>query len=356
MNVPRLVCFSLVLSLFAVPLAAQWQVTSPDGNSSVRIGFLAQPRAEIAENASGDDAQDLFFRRLRLIMGGNFSERLSFFFDTDSPNLGKANAAGTKNAGDIFVQDFALMYRWADDQYVDIGMLLLANSHNSGQGAVSLLGSDYGAWTFLASEPTGSRVGRDYGVRARGYVLGDHLEYRAGVYQGARGAGSSNSFRFLGRLVYNVFEAEKGIFYAGTYLGKKRVLSFGASRDQQEEYSATTVDAFFDHPVAGGNAVTLQAAVTRFDGSDFLLQLPEQDVVFFEGGFYFGGPKLLPFVQYTSRDFDAPGRADQEKVVAGIGWMLEGHGRNLKLAWGRTSTDGGPDLDELSLMFQIFKY
>lgn len=347
--------FLVCLFLFsASPLLAQWQIVTNEGKTTLKFGFLTQMRADAADTDDGT-AKDLFFRRLRLIAGGSLTGNLSFFFETDSPNLGKGQAGG-KNAGDIFIQDFVAMYRWRDDQYIDAGLLLTANSHNTNQSAASLLAVDYGPWSFLASAPTHSRVGRDYGVRARGYVLGDHLEYRAAVYQGARLESSTAALRTLGRVVYNVFEPEKGLFYGGSYLGKKRVLSIGASRDQQDDYSSTALDVFWDQPLAGGNGLTIQADWIRYDGGDFFPQLPEQDALLVEAGWYVANARLLPFVQFAARDFASPLRADQESIQAGVGWMLDGHGRTLKVAWGRLSTDDGDDLDQIMLQFQLFRF
>jgi hypothetical protein len=347
--------FVVFASLFgALPANAQWELTS--GDTSIKFGFLVQARAESLE--TGDvTAENLFFRRLRLIAGGKLSDRLTFFFETDSPNLGKGEGPnGTKNTSDLFIQDFVLSYRFADDQFVDVGMILPALSHHAGQGATSLMATDYGPHAFLTSGPLGARVGRDYGVRARGYVLGDHLEYRAGVYQGVRGPGSSNSFRFAGRLVYNVFEAEKGLFYGGTYLGTKKVLSFGASLDHQEGYDTKGLDVYFDGPMGNGNSATFQANWMKHDGGSFLAQLPEQDNLLVEAGYHFGATKLMPFVQYSARDFKSPAGIDEDKLQVGLGWMFQGHGRNLKLSLARITPDVGPDSDELWLQFQVLRF
>lgn len=342
------------LVAFSAPAAAQWQI-GDEGKTSIKFGFLVQPRAE-AIDSEDDTAQNLFIRRLRILAGGTITEKLTFFFETDSPNLGKADAAGNKNTGDVFIQDFVLSYAFAPQNYIDVGMILPALSHNTGQSAASLLAVDYGDYSFLHSGPTGSRVGRDYGVRARGYVLNDRLEYRAGVYQGARGTNSSNELRLIARGVVNVFEAEKGLFYAGTYLGKKKVLAFGATLDHQDDYDTAGLDAFFDYPLKGGNAVTLQANLMNYDGGEFLASLPEQDALLIEGGFYSAATKLLPYVQYSTRDFDSPTRADQEKIQVGLSWMFGGHGRNLKFAVGQISTDGLDDANELQVQLQVFKF
>ena len=55
---------------------------------------------------SNDTATNLFFRRARLLMGHS-RRSCPVFFETDSPNL-KSNAAGVRNTGDVFIQDFAV--------------------------------------------------------------------------------------------------------------------------------------------------------------------------------------------------------------------------------------------------------
>ena len=342
--------------LAAAPAAqAQWQIQPTDG-SSIKFGFLMQAQAESVDVA-GDSSQNLFFRRLRILGGGKINDQLSFFFETDSPNLGKGAADGSKNAGDMYIQDFVVTYKPGGDAFnLDVGMLLNEVSYNSNQSAASLLATDYGPYSFVWSGPLQARVGRDYGVRARGYVLGDHLEYRASVMQGTRGTNSTNDFRFLGRLMFNVFEAQKGLFYTGTTLGTKQLLSFGASVDKQEDYQTVGVDMFWDQPVGGGNGVTVQADWSSLDGDVFLPTLPDQDNLLVEAGFYIKSLKLLPFVQYSQRDFDDDLLADTDKVMVGLGYMFGGHNTNLKLSYGQHGVDGGEDSDEFWLQLQVFRF
>jgi hypothetical protein len=343
-----LTCFLILAVLATAPAAAEWKIESPDGESSIRFGFLAQARAEVVDTADGEDtSQDLFLRRLRLIATGKLSERWSFFIETDSPNLGKSDE-------DIFLQDVILTYRRSDAFHLDLGLLLTENSYNGNQGAVNLMAADYGPYSFLNSGPLDERIGRDVGARLRGYLAGGRLEYRAGVYQGLRGDDATNSLRFLGRLTYNVFDAQKGYFYQGTSLGKKKILAFGASFDTQEGYDATGVDAYLDLPVGMGDAVTFQVDWVRLDGGDFLAALPEQDTLLVELGYYFSRCRLQPHLQYATRDFDRDALADQESFQAGLSWMMAGHHRNLKLSWTRLTRDGFPDRDQLWLTFQAF--
>lgn len=354
---------ALGLFVFAVPAVhAQWEI-KPTENSSIKFGFLMQGQAESVDvnnpDGSQDTADNLFFRRLRILAGGKINDQWSFFFETDSPNLGKGSTAGGtgKNESDMYIQDFVVTYKPGGDAFnLDVGMLLDPITYNANQSAATLLATDYGPYSFAWSGPLTTRVGRDYGVRARGYLFEDRLEYRASILQGNRGNNSTNDMRFFGRLMFNVFEAQKGLFYTGTTLGKKKLLSFGASYDKQEDYQTYGLDAFYDQPLSGGNGLTLQANFSNVDGDDFLTSLPEQQNMLLEAGFYVDSMKLLPFIQYSDRDYDNAALGDEDKFLIGLGYMFAGHNANLKVSYGQLGKDGAKDRDEFWLQLQLFKF
>ena len=352
----------LALSLPCLPAGAQWQVASADGSSTLKLGVLLQPQAELIETADGEDhSQNLFLRRARVLLGGTYSERWSFFLETDSPNLGKSKPDGSKSS-DLYVQDAFVTYSTGDAFKIDAGMLLMPLSHNHETSAGMLLPVDYGPFTFVESDPLTEKVGRDYGIEARGYVLGRHLEYRAGVFQGYRGsdlAGGSGAgtepFRLTMRAVWYPFEAETGYFYTGSSLGAKRILALGATYDVQSSYSTVAADLFVDQPLASG-ALTFQADWARLDGDDFLLSLPRQDTWLVEAAYYWQALRLGPFVQLASRSFAAEDAShrDEERMQAGLAWWIRGHVINLKGAWTRITADGSPDRDQAQLQLQVF--
>jgi hypothetical protein len=340
----------------AIPAQAQFEVASKDGKSSIKFGLLAQPQAEWIDTASGDGTtQNLFVRRLRFLMGGKYGDKVSFFVETDSPNIGKADATGKKNADTIFMQDIIVTYTVSKGFMIDSGLLLTPNSHNSEQGATTLLPVDYAPYSFLASVPTGSRVGRDYGAQVRGYLASDHFEYRLGIFQGAREANSTNSFRTIGRVVWYPFEAETGFFYTGTNFGKKKILAIGASYDQQDSYKVPAFDVYFDWPV-GKNAVTAQVDQINYDGGTFLTSLPKQDTTHVEAGFYFSSVKIGPFLQYNVRNYDDAAKADEKYSQIGLAWWASGHNFNVKLGYGKFEKDHARDQNQVQLQAQLFFY
>jgi hypothetical protein len=354
----------VVLSVAVSPAAAQWQIESKDGTSSVRLGVLMQPQLELLETADEEaTSTNLFVRRLRLLVGGAFGEHWSFFFETDSPNLGKANPSpcdgpqGLKDQGDIFVQDAYLTYSHNQAFKVDAGMIMLPHSRNGTQSAATLLAIDYGPFTFLDSGPSGERVGRDYGVQVRGYPAGQRLEYRLAVAQGVRGPEARNPLRISGRAVYYPFGAETGFFYGGTFQGTKRQLGIGGGFDVQENASIYSADVFFETPLLDTRqGLTVQLNWMRYDGRSFLPALPKQDAFLVEAGYHVWNHRLTPFVQYQARDFAGTGLPDQDSFQAGAAWWLAGHQRNLKFGVGRLHTDGQPDRTQWLVQFQLFYF
>lgn len=349
-------CIAITLSFSGVVIAADWKFEASDGLSSMKLGFLAQARAESIENAAGETARDLYFRRLRLLFGGQLAPKWSFFFETDSPNLGRGESDGSKNASDIFIQDFVITYEHVDALKVDFGLILIPLSHNSQQSAASLLPSDYGPFSFLNSGATDSRVGRDYGVQVRGYAVGKSLEYRAGVYQGERGEDSTNDFRYAGRVVWYPLEPDTAFYYVGTTLGKKKILAIGGGLDVQEEYRAYSADVFFDHPVGTHHAITAQLARIHLDGDSFFSEVPEQDVTSLELGWYFARAKLQPYGAWYDRDVDDAASSDETQFEVGVAWYWEAYERVLKLGYGQLRKDGTADRDRLVLQLQIFHF
>ena len=352
----RWLAMALVLAAGTSAAHAEWKIESKDGETSIKFGFLAQMRADAVDRPDGETARDLYFRRLRLLLGGKLGKKWSFFIETDSPNLGKGEGDGSKSSSDIFIQDAFFTYSHSNAFKVDIGQILIPLSHNSQQSAATLLPVDYAPFSFLNSGPTDSRVGRDYGVQFRGFLAKDHFEYRAGIFQGNRGEDSTNGFRYVGRAVFYVFEADKGFYYAGTTLGKKQILALGAGYETQEDYQAYAVDVFYDQPIGDGNGLTVQAALLHYDGDVIFPELPEQDAVQLEFGYYFSKVSLMPFVTYYDRDFEDEMLVDGSIFQIGLGYYMKGFNRTIKASFGQIRPDVGDDLTQILVQLQLFYF
>jgi hypothetical protein len=331
-------------------------------DATIKFGFLAQPAFEYTDGslASDIDTAGFFLRRARLMVGMTLGSSLEFFAETDSPNLGKrlgdaATPGGVAGSVGVNMQDVFVTWKPLDEFKLDVGMLLMPLSHNGLQGATSLYGWDYFAYSFQQNTAMGSYVGRDNGVQARG-LIAKHLEYRLGLFTGRRVAlpavmgveppqPSRTALRVAGRLQYNVFDAETTFFYGGTYGGTKRILSFGGGFDIQKEYKAFAGDIFFDWPL-GNDVVTWQVDVVRYDGGDWATAIIPQTDLMAEAGYRFGALKLSPIVRFEMAQVDegraTAGMPDQKRLGVGLAWWYMGHNANVKLFYTNITSDADP--------------
>jgi hypothetical protein len=352
-------CLSLVVSLFVAgesSAGAQIQI-KVDENVNFKFGVLGQFQGDWLEDPAADaTTQNVFIRRLRLMFGGQVAKNVSFFVETDVPNLGKVLATGKNISPGVVVQDAYGEFRPRDEFMLDAGLMFVPFSRNSIQSAATLLPIDYGANTFTQSAATQSLVERDTGFQARGYLLASRLEYRVGAFQGARDASSLRSLRSAGRVQYQFLEPEAtGFLYTGTYLGTKKVLAVGAGFDTQSDYTAYAADAFFDHPLGPG-AITAQVDYNRFDGDVTFPTLPKQDVMLVELGYLIKPWKVTPVFQFTRRNLVSTDVGDQTQWSAGVNYWWAGYNANLKAAYGRIEPRGLADQNEFTIQLQLFYF
>ena len=348
-------CAIAALLIAALPASAQI-VIKGDDDVSFRLGVLGQFQADTISNPDPEsNTNNLFARRLRLLFGGQVAKNVSFFVETDAPNLGKTVSGVKDIQPPLLLQDAYVEVRFTDAFMVDAGLMFIPFSRNGLQSAGTLLPIDYGAYTFSDSAPTQSTTGRDTGFQARGYFAGNRLEYRIGAFQGVRDAGSDNAFRYAGRVQYNALDTESGFFYTGTYLGKKKILAVGAAFDVQEHFHGYDADAFFDHPLGPG-ALTAQFDYNHYDGGTTLTTLPKQNDVLIEAGYLIPPLKLTPVLQIAHRDITDQTQGDETRVAAGVNYWWAGHNANVKALYTRITPTGLAKQNELTVQLQVFLY
>ena len=365
------------------------KIESKNGSASLKIGLLLQPQFETIGSASATSSgstNNLFLRRTRLLVGGTLFKDFEYFFDTDAPNLfhtdpANANAKGLQV---MFVQDAMATWKAYEDMIkFDAGYMLTPGAHNALQGAGTLLGLDYFSNSFNHSNAFNASfppVGRDLGFEVRGLLLDNHIEYRAGLFQGYRkpavapAMGSSNGevasqnmFRFAGRIQINLLDAETGFFYAGTYLGKKKIASVGAALDMQSEYKHWAVDGFLDMPVGPGT-ITAQVNYSKWTGGDFLpvtaamppvSVLPSQSAIMAEAGFRFDAFPIAPIVKFEQLGF---GDNDNKttRIGGGLAYFPYGHNINVKAMFTNINIKTPPadavSQNQFQLQWQLYFY
>jgi hypothetical protein len=354
----------------APPAPSPLRIEGPSG-TSIRLGLLVQPQFQSVSNpVLGGYAENLYIRRTRIIVGGTLFDRIEYFMDTDYPNLFLANNTAppggenyVKNTPGLNIQDIFVTYKVLGDMLkVDAGYMLPPLAHNAVQGATTLYGWDYFGYTFQHGAMFGSSgnpFGRDTGVQLRGLVLGGLLEYRLGMFQGLRHNRTAtemearNFFRVSARVQVNLLDPEPGFFYAGTYLGAKRVLSFGASFDFQDSYKYFAVDGFADLP-AGPGLVTAQVNFAYWNGNGFIPLLLKESALMGEAGYTLSGLGLGPIVR-VERLWGSGRLADQTRFGGGVAYWPYGHNSNFKLFYTHIKDDGASaGADQFNLQWQVY--
>jgi hypothetical protein len=353
----RTAAFTLASFLAGAATGRAQAVIKVNDDVNFRLGVLGQFQADWLEDPDADDTtQNLFIRRLRLLFAGQVAKNVTFFVETDAPNLGKTLPGGKNISPGIILQDAYGEFKVHDAFALDAGLMFVPFSRNFLQSAASLLSIDYGAYTYSLSGPTESSTGRDSGFQARGYLLANRLEYRVGAFQGARDARSHDAFRYAGRVQYELLESEgTGFFYTGTYLGRKKVVALAAAFDTQHDYHAYDADVFVDYP-SGPGAITAQVAFNRIDGGGTFATLPRQNVAFLEAGYFLRHWKLTPVLQFTRRDVTDTDNGDETRWSIGANYWWAGHNANVKAAFGRIAPVGRARQHEFTLQLQVFSF
>jgi hypothetical protein len=361
------------------------------GGNTLKIGLLLQPQFQALGSTELDGTSyNLYLRRTRILVGGTlFDGMFEYFLDTDYPNLflatneaptATANATTTKGTPGMNIQDAFATWKPLAGTYkdwfkVDAGYMLPPMAHNAVQGATTLYMWDYFSFTFLSTANTllgssASPVGRDLGVQLRGLLFGGLLEYRLGLFQGLRSTeqpaamggtattvGSNNFFRAVGRLQLNLLDAEPGFFYAGTYLGKKKILSIGVSGDTQKSYHYVAGDVFADLPVGPG-VFTGQVNVAHWDGGTFVA-IAKQTAFMSEVGYNFN-TMISPIlhVEYLWGGTSSGGvtSVDQGRFGGGLAFWPFGHNSNLKVFYTRNTTKatGQHGDNQVNVQWQLY--
>jgi hypothetical protein len=369
---PALVPASAPEAVGVAPAAAGPLHLDGPGGLSIRFGLLVQPQWQAVSSPTLDGyAENLFIHRTRFIVGGTLFDKIEFFLDTDYPNLFLPANAAPANAPDNFVkstpgmniQDVFVTYKALDNLVkVDVGYMLPPMGHNAVQGAATLFGSDYFAYSFQHGALMGSSAnpfGRDVGLQLRGLLVGGLIEYRLGVFQGLRHNRTGgelearNFFRVAGRVQVNLLDPEPGFFYAGTYLGTKKIASVGAAFDIQSSYRYFAFDGLVDMPLGPGVA-TAQVNLAHWNGNTFIPALLKQTALMTEAGYTLAGLGLGPILRVEEL-WGSGTLANQNRVGGGVAYWPYGHNVNLKLFYMHIKSDGLPrGANQFSLQAQVF--
>jgi Phosphate-selective porin O and P len=322
-----------------------------------RFGLLMQGWGDWNQLQTKAYAENLYLRRDRLLVTGSVAPGVTFFFQTDDPNLGKSPKSLTTG---FVVQDAWMEWKIADAFAIDAGKFLVPLNRDELVSVSSFVTLDISPTSTVFVAPTGSDANRDTGVQIKGYLIdGGHLEYRYAVMQGLRSTDSRNGFRNSAYLQYDFFDTEKGYTYAGTNLGKRKILGISAGYDGQSNYHSYGGAAFTTLPVGVGDELALSGQWDHYDGNTFIKALPRQNDYLVEAGYYLSAVKLQPFGKWEQQKFVADAQMNNDITRWGGGFHYYVYGQNLKLsAQYQRIMPKAPlkDTNELTLAMQVWYY
>jgi hypothetical protein len=320
-----------MLALVPAPASAQLQIKSED--VTIKFGVQGQFWADWNQDATAPSAgsqgyqQNFFLRRARHMVGGNIGENLSFFFQTDDPKLGIT----PKNLATGFIlQDAFMEYKVNPHLQIAGGEMLIPFSRQGLQSTLSFYSADISAVSTVNNAALQQSALRDMGFQARGYFLKDRLQYRGGIFAGERDSNGRNSLRQAMYLQYDFFALEKEYAYAGTALGKRKILAVDAGGDKQSSYRAFSANVASDTPVRGGDEVGLNVQYLHFDGRQKFTAVPDQNNLMAEAAYYVHKAKFQPFARWETQRFvaDVNHTKNINRMGGGVNYYIRG--QNLK--------------------------
>jgi hypothetical protein len=331
-------------------------------NLNVQLqGWLQSSEAAAPDGTSFDTR--VFMRRSRLIVSGDLTKKIHFFFNIDGPNVGRYNGpadpAGINNTmGKVVVlQDARMTFEPVPGIFITGGFLIIPLSHHLHQSTLSYTTIEVHA-AILRFQQTGigqfNVAFREPGLEVHGWLFDKKVGFRAGAYNGVRGSpgafvppatnpnGGLNPGsvpRLASYVHYNFLESEeRGFLYQGIYFTDKPILGVGAGINWQPksvragtgtaDYRGFAADAFLEWPFPGDQAINGNFTFYNYDfgtgnqstGNGF----------FADVGYRFGEFQPVVSYEYFAANTQ-PGQDDVRIWTAGLNWWISRTTYNLKL-------------------------
>ena len=357
----------------------------------VSIDVLMQPQFNLGFDSPGPNGTfrfQPFLRRARFLFMGQVTPCIQFFFQGEAPNFG-LNGDWTPR---FYPFDAFVEFAVGSALQIDTGILLLPFSHQGMQGAISLLGVDYGGSTILQPPNVTDAKGavytsllnnwRDAGVQLRGLFANNLFDYRLAITGGVPkflGGSNLNSMalpRLTGRLTVNFFDAEggpggAGYYYDGLYLDNdgerllspKTVLSVGGGASYQHkviprgkaqvDYTAYNADLFWDVPLADKQQSFNGQVNWYYYGAAGAGNAHPAMALYAEAGYRWHRIQPMAAVEWIGVQ-DTSQAGDLLYWRGGFNFWLVGHNANIKLDAGARSTNGGAQTFAARVQTQLF--
>lgn len=341
----------------------------PEDQGALQIDYKGQFQMTVRDSGSGENNNDTTtnfnFRRNRLALMGKYGEMLSLYVQTEfteDPNVTTLGVSSTNLGTDFQLLDAVMRFKLHDSFHVNVGKFKYNLSRENLEACEMPLTLDRSLFIRTAYTTT-----RDTGVAVWGNLFDDIFQYRADVMEGRKAVSGetspSSSFRYSFRGHVSLLDPETSYGYKGTYLGKKKVLTFGGAyqfepdiaygdtinRTDKKDYQAWTLDGFFEYPLEGIGTFTVSAAYEDVDLDDaYLGASPDAGTIGINGqknGWYVKGGYMLPnlplqfFGRYEKWRFASLNNIFDQKIDwYGAGANYYFRGQNLKLTFEASHT------------------
>jgi hypothetical protein len=214
------------------------------------------------------------------------------------------------------------------------------------------------------------RRSRDYGVLLWGNLMDKKVQYKLSVMEGIDNKNTPKStFRYTGRVHLTLLDPESIPLYFGTYLGKKKVLTFGAgyqiepdavygnvaAKTLQNDYQAWTYDVFFEYPTPSGTFTATAAYLESDFDETYKGGDPDPVSMNLDGeknGWYVNAGYLLPdkigpgnvqfYGRYEKWNFAKLGGIFGQEIKwtsVGVNYLLNGHKLRVTLEYSKNDFD-----------------
>jgi hypothetical protein len=363
-----------MLALAGAPALAQIQIKNED--VTLKFGILGQFWADWTQDATAPSAgsqgwaQNFYLLRARLMMSGSMGDKVTFFFQTDDPKLGlsPAGAAATKTlttgnatSPGFLIQDAFVEYKVDTHLQLSGGEMLVPSSRQALQSPLSFYTINISPVATISNSATYESALRDVGFQARGYFFNDRLQYRGGIFAGERDPNGRNAPRPALYLQYDFFDREKEYAYAGTALGKRKILAVDVGGDKQGSYRSWSANAACDRPVRGGDEIGLNFQMLHFDGRNKFLTIPDQNNYLAEAAYYIHKARVQPFAKFETQDDIAAinGIKDINRFGLGANYYIGGQNLKWTFQYLRALPQNGSPIrpsHELTMQLQVFYF
>lgn len=352
-------------SAFAGPI---WTF-GPEDQGLMKLDYKGQFQFNYRDTGSGSDGTDntseFNFRRNRLALMGAWGQHFGLYVQTEynEDNNITPFYVSDGNNSDFQILDAVLRFRYNSSLNLWVGKFKYNLTRENLESCEDPLTLDRSA---LIRAPLASEGTRDKGVAVWGNLFNDIFQYRFDVMNGRNDSASApdSNFRYSARVHVSLLDPETNYGYKGTYMGEKKVLTIGAAYQMENDvayadriaqtgavdYSAWTVDLFFEYPVENVGTFTLSAAYVDYDLDDaYRGANPDAGVIGLTGeknGGYLKAAYMLPnlplqfFARAENWSFaNLDGIINQEVDWYGGGINYYFRGQNLKLTMELSQVD-----------------